>query len=61
MPAFWGPRAPDQVLAEGNYLRAAAVSGTGSSDRQVFKHLMNRVEIGCGISGASTTSTGYLR
>jgi L-Lysine epsilon oxidase N-terminal/L-lysine epsilon oxidase C-terminal domain len=44
MPTFWGPRAPDQVLAEGNYLRAAAVSGTGSSDRQVFKHLMNRVD-----------------
>ena len=45
MPTFWGPRAPDQVLAEGNYLRAAAVSGTGSTgERQVFKHLMYRVD-----------------
>lgn len=30
MPTFWGPRAPDQVLAEGNYLRAAALAGAGS-------------------------------
>jgi hypothetical protein len=45
MPTFWGPRAPDQVLAEGNYLRAAAVSGAGTAgERQTFKHLMHRVD-----------------
>jgi hypothetical protein len=43
MPTFWGPRAPDQVLAEGNYLRAAALSGAGTiAERQMFKHLMQR-------------------
>ena len=26
MPTFWGPRAPDQVLSEGDYLRAAALA-----------------------------------
>jgi hypothetical protein len=45
MPTFWGPRAPDQVLAEGNYLRAAAVSGAGpAGERQTLKHLMHRVD-----------------
>ena len=45
MPTFWGPRAPDQVLAEGNYLRAAAVSGAGTAgERQMLKHLMHRVD-----------------
>jgi L-Lysine epsilon oxidase N-terminal/L-lysine epsilon oxidase C-terminal domain len=45
MPTFWGPRAPDQVLAEGNYLRAAAVSGAGTvGERQMLKHLMHRVD-----------------
>jgi hypothetical protein len=45
MPTFWGPRAPDQVLAEGNYLRAAATSSAGATgERQVLKHLMNRVD-----------------
>ena len=45
MPTFWGPRAPDQVLANGNYLRAAAVAHNGQpAERQMFKHLMNRVD-----------------
>jgi len=45
MPTFWGPRAPDQVLADGNYRRAAALSQAGTSDeRQMFKHLMYRVD-----------------
>ncbi len=45
MPTFWGPRAPDQVLADGNYLRAAALSDADNSDeRQMFKHLMYRVD-----------------
>jgi hypothetical protein len=46
MPTFWGPRAPDQVLAEGNFLRAAALSDKVGSDaqQQTFKHLMNRVD-----------------
>jgi hypothetical protein len=45
MPTFWGPRAPDQVLADGNYLRAAAISNDGQQAQlQTFKHLMNRVD-----------------
>jgi L-Lysine epsilon oxidase N-terminal/L-lysine epsilon oxidase C-terminal domain len=45
MPTFWGPRAPDQVLAEGNYLRAAALSADGKIvERQMLKHLMYRVD-----------------
>lgn len=45
MPTFWGPRAPDQVLTDGNYQRAAALSGAGASDeRQMLKHLMYRVD-----------------
>lgn len=45
MPTFWGPRAPDQVLAEGDFLRAVALSGAGAAtERQMFKHLMNRVD-----------------
>jgi hypothetical protein len=44
-PTFWGPRAPDQVLADGNYLRAAAMAGLGEKARQqIFKHLMQRVD-----------------
>jgi hypothetical protein len=45
MPTFWGPRAPDQVLADGNYLRAAAMSPLGDpAQQQTFKHLMHRVD-----------------
>jgi L-Lysine epsilon oxidase N-terminal/L-lysine epsilon oxidase C-terminal domain len=44
MPTFWGPRAPDQVLANGNYLRAAALVEKSDSQRQIFKHLMHRVD-----------------
>jgi L-Lysine epsilon oxidase N-terminal/L-lysine epsilon oxidase C-terminal domain len=44
MPTFWGPRAPDQVLANGNYLRAAALVEKSHSDRQILKHLMHRVD-----------------
>ncbi len=32
MPTFWGPRAPDQVLADGNYLRAAAIAPSRPGD-----------------------------
>ena len=45
MPTFWGPRAPDQVLAAGNYLRAAAIAHLGNpTQQQTSKHLMNRVD-----------------
>ena len=44
MPTFWGPRAPDQVLADGNFLRAAVLTGKKDSDQQIFKHLMHRVD-----------------
>jgi hypothetical protein len=45
MPTFWGPRAPDQVLADGNYLRAAALTAkVDDSQQQIFKHLMHRVD-----------------
>jgi hypothetical protein len=45
MPTFWGPRAPDQVLAQGNYLRAAAVTQVGQKAQlQAVKHLANRVD-----------------
>jgi hypothetical protein len=44
MPTFWGPRAPDQVLASGNYLRAAALTEKIGSEQQIFKHLMHRVD-----------------
>jgi hypothetical protein len=44
MPTFWGPRAPDQVLANGNFLRAAALSNKKDSQQQIFKHLMHRVD-----------------
>jgi len=45
MPTFWGPRAPDQVLSDGNYLRAAAIAHLGQSTlKQTFKHLMHRVD-----------------
>jgi L-Lysine epsilon oxidase N-terminal/L-lysine epsilon oxidase C-terminal domain len=46
MPTFWGPRAPDQVLADGNFLRAAALTEKVASDaqQQIFKHLMHRVD-----------------
>jgi hypothetical protein len=45
MPTFWGPRAPDQVLADGNYLRAAAIAHLGQpAQQQTFKHLMHRVD-----------------
>jgi hypothetical protein len=45
MPTFWGPRAPDQVLADGNYLRAAAIAHLGQpTQQQAFKHLMHRVD-----------------
>jgi hypothetical protein len=51
MPTFWGPRAPDQVLGDGNYLRAAALSSLkddptlkGDPTQQAFKHLMHRVD-----------------
>jgi hypothetical protein len=45
MPTFWGPRAPDQVLSAGNYLRAAAIAHLGQpTEQQTFKHLMNRVD-----------------
>jgi hypothetical protein len=45
MPTFWGPRAPDQVLADGNYLRAAAIAHLGPPTQpQTLKHLMSRVD-----------------
>jgi hypothetical protein len=45
MPTFWGARAPDQVLADGNYLRAAAIAHLGQpTQQQAFKHLMHRVD-----------------
>ena len=45
MPTFWGPRAPDQVLMQGNYLHAAALAGLGQEAKlQTLKHLMNRVD-----------------
>jgi hypothetical protein len=45
MPTFWGPRAPDQVLADGNYLRAAAIAHFGQpAQQQISKHLMHRVD-----------------
>ncbi|WP_316395230.1 LodA/GoxA family CTQ-dependent oxidase [Bradyrhizobium sp. 33ap4] len=46
MPTFWGPRAPDQVLADGNFLRAAALAEKVESQaqQQILKHLMNRVD-----------------
>jgi L-Lysine epsilon oxidase N-terminal/L-lysine epsilon oxidase C-terminal domain len=45
MPTFWGARAPDQVLADGNYLRAAAIAHLGQpTQQQTFKHLMHRVD-----------------
>jgi hypothetical protein len=46
MPTFWGPRAPDQVLADGNFLRAVALTEKVASDaqQQIFKHLMHRVD-----------------
>ncbi|MER8408167.1 LodA/GoxA family CTQ-dependent oxidase [Mesorhizobium sp. M1307] len=45
MPTFWGPRSPDQVLAEGNYLRAAVIVPLGQlTQQQTFKHLMHRVD-----------------
>lgn len=42
MPTFWGARVPDQVLAEANYERAAAL-GT-SLPQQAQKHFMLRVD-----------------
>jgi hypothetical protein len=44
MPTFWGPRAPDQVLTEGNFLRAKALIDKRSSHQQILKHLMHRVD-----------------
>jgi hypothetical protein len=44
MPTFWGPRAPDQVLADGNFLRAAVLIEKKGSEQQIFKHLMHRVD-----------------
>jgi hypothetical protein len=44
MPTFWGPRAPDQVLAYGNYLRAAALAEKSDAQEQLLKHLMHRVD-----------------
>jgi hypothetical protein len=45
MPTFWGARAPDQVLADGNYLRAAGVShNEPPAQQQMLKHLMHRVD-----------------
>jgi len=44
MPTFWGPRAPDQVLAEGSFLRAKELSDKNDSQQQLFKHLMHRVD-----------------
>jgi hypothetical protein len=45
MPTFWGPRAPDQVLMQGNYLRAADLAQRGQQAKmQTLKHLMNRVD-----------------
>lgn len=45
MPTFWGPRAPDQVLPVGNYLRAAAIAGAGAQTQvQTFKYLMQRAD-----------------
>jgi L-Lysine epsilon oxidase N-terminal/L-lysine epsilon oxidase C-terminal domain len=45
MPTFWGPRAPDQVLADGNYLRAAAIAHLGQpTQQQTLKHLAHRVD-----------------
>jgi hypothetical protein len=45
-PTFWGPRAPDQVLADGNYLRAAAMAALPGdlARHQILKHLMQRVD-----------------
>lgn len=42
MPTFWGARAPDQVLATGNYARAAAV--VDGMPFQAHKHLLHRVD-----------------
>ena len=40
-----GTACPDQVLADGNYLRAAAIAPLGqATQQQTFKHLMNRVD-----------------
>lgn len=44
MPTFWGPRAPDQVLADANYQRASALSAAAGDERQMLKHLMLRVD-----------------
>src|SRR5262249_2344269 len=43
MPTFWGARVPDQVLAEANYNRAAAIDPM-SFNVQVQKHFMTRVD-----------------
>src|SRR3954452_9113478 len=43
MTTFWGARVPDQVLAEANYDRAAALDPRTSSV-QVQKHFMSRVD-----------------
>jgi hypothetical protein len=43
MPTFWGARVPDQVLAEANYDRAAAIDAEKHLT-QIQKHLMLRVD-----------------
>lgn len=45
MPTFWGTRAPDQVLSEGDYKRFAALASVGlAGSLQAQKHAMNRVD-----------------
>jgi hypothetical protein len=41
MPTFWGPRVPDQVLSNENYVRAVANGGAGHSV-QSLKHFASR-------------------
>src|SRR5262249_43463882 len=43
MPTFWGARVPDQVLAEANYERAAAIDAK-TALIQAHKHFMLRVD-----------------
>lgn len=41
MPTFWGPRVPDQVLSNENYVRAVANDGAGH-EVQSLKHFASR-------------------
>ncbi|CAN1546482.1 L-Lysine epsilon oxidase, N-terminal [Rhabdaerophilaceae bacterium] len=44
MPTFWGPRAPDQVLSEGDLMRANALWSSQATQMQAFKHFANRTD-----------------